>query len=115
MEHRMRHVPSPRKGDWSSPSCRGRRMSQWCQHHLVAVGVLLGKRVMVVSNTSMARQNVLRRTRRPWTVMAASLTAAHHGFELSNGIGLVLQPELGLGPAGALWGTQLPVWIAVAA
>ncbi len=53
--------------------------------------------------------------RRPWAVATAALTAAHHGFELSSGVGLVLQPELGLGPAGALWGTQLPVWIALAA
>jgi hypothetical protein len=47
--------------------------------------------------------------------MAATLTAVHHGFELSSGVGLVLQPELGLGPASALWGTQIPVWIALAA
>ena len=53
--------------------------------------------------------------RRPWAVATATLTAAHHGFELSSGVGLVLQPELGLGPAGALWGTQVPVWIALAA
>ncbi len=53
--------------------------------------------------------------RRPWTMLAAVLTAAHHGFELSNGIGLVGQPELGLVGAGALWTTQIPVWIAVAA
>jgi hypothetical protein len=52
---------------------------------------------------------------RPWTVTAAALTAAHHGFELSSGVGLVLQPELGLGPAAALWGVQIPVWIALAA
>jgi hypothetical protein len=47
--------------------------------------------------------------------LAAALTAAHHGFELSSGIGLVLQPELGLGPAGALWGIQIPAWMALAA
>ena len=47
--------------------------------------------------------------------MAATLTAAHHGFELSSGVGLVLQPELGLGPASALWGTGIPVWIILAA
>lgn len=56
-----------------------------------------------------------RRVQRPWTVLAATLTAAHHGFELSNGIGLVGQPELGLVGAGALWGTQIPVWITLAA
>ena len=53
--------------------------------------------------------------RRPWTMLAAALTAAHHGFELSSGIGLVGQPELGLVGAGTLWATQIPVWIAVAA
>ena len=53
--------------------------------------------------------------RRPWAVATATLTGAHHVFELSSGVGLVLQPELGLGPAGALWGTQVPVWIALAA
>jgi hypothetical protein len=55
-----------------------------------------------------------RRTGRPWATATAALTGAHHGFELSSGVGLVLQPELGLGPAGVLWGTQLPLWMAVA-
>ncbi len=53
--------------------------------------------------------------RRPWTVLAAVGTAAHHGFELSQGVGLVLQPELGLMGSGALWGGQIPVWVAMAA
>ncbi len=39
---------------------------------------------------------------------------AHHGFELTQGVGLVLQPELGLGGAGALWGLQLPIWAGLA-
>lgn len=42
------------------------------------------------------------------------LTAVHHGFELSTGIGIVLQPEMGLAGAGALWGSQLPAWLALA-
>ena len=42
------------------------------------------------------------------------LTAAHHGFELAAGVGLVLQPELGLTGAGALWGLQLPAWALLA-
>lgn len=29
---------------------------------------------------------------------------AHHGFELGSGVGLVFQPELGLGGASLLWG-----------
>ncbi len=53
--------------------------------------------------------------RRPWTALAATLTAAHHGFELSSGVGLVGQPKLGLVGAGALWGAQIPIWIALAA
>jgi hypothetical protein len=47
--------------------------------------------------------------------MVAGVTAAHHGFELSNGIGLVWQPELGLVGASAMWGTQIPLWITLAA
>jgi hypothetical protein len=53
--------------------------------------------------------------RRPWTTTTAALTAVHHGFELCSGVGLVLQPELGLGVAGALWGTGIPAWIRIAA
>jgi hypothetical protein len=53
--------------------------------------------------------------RRPWTTLAAALTAAHHGFELSSGVGLVGQPELGLVGSVALWGAQIPIWIALAA
>ena len=51
--------------------------------------------------------------RRPWTTATAILTAAHHGFELSSGVGLVLlQPEFGLRFAGALWGNwHPPPWI----
>jgi hypothetical protein len=56
-----------------------------------------------------------RKVRRPWTALAAASTAAHHVFELSNGIGLVWQPELGLTGSGALWGTEIPIWIALAA
>jgi hypothetical protein len=54
-------------------------------------------------------------TPRPWTTATAMLTAVHHGFELFSGVGLVLQPELGLGFAGAFWGTGIPAWIRLAA
>ena len=47
--------------------------------------------------------------------MVAILTAAHHGFELTSGVGLVWQPELGLAPASALWGAQIPLWVTLAA
>lgn len=53
--------------------------------------------------------------RRPWTMLTAGLTAAHHGFELASGVGLVGQPELGLGGSTALWGIQIPTWITLAA
>lgn len=53
--------------------------------------------------------------RRPLAIAAVAGTAAHHGFELASGVGLVWQPELGLGPAGALWTAQLTAWAALAA
>ena len=65
--------------------------------------------------TRMASRQKRVTVRRPWTTATAVLTAAHHGFELSSGVGLVLQPELGLGFASALWGTGIPLWIRLAA
>jgi hypothetical protein len=47
--------------------------------------------------------------------MVAILTAAHHGFELTSGVGLVWQPQLGLGASGVLWGAQIPIWLTLAA
>lgn len=55
------------------------------------------------------------RIRRPFSVLSALGTAAHHTYELSSGVGLVLQPELGLAGSLGLWGVQLPVWTAGAA
>ena len=55
------------------------------------------------------------RIRRPFSVLSALGTAAHHAYELGNGVGLVLQPELGLAGSLGLWGVQLPVWTAGAA
>ncbi len=52
---------------------------------------------------------------RPLSVLAAAGTAAHHGFELGNGVGLVWQPELGLVPAGLFWTLGLGAWSWVAA
>jgi hypothetical protein len=48
-------------------------------------------------------------------MLTATLTGAHHGFELSSGIGLVGQPELGLVGASTLWAAQIPTWITLAA
>ena len=56
-----------------------------------------------------------RRITHPWSMATAALTAAHHGFELAGGFGLVLQPELGLAGSGAFWGAQLPVWAVASA
>ncbi len=67
-----------------------------------------------VSNGPMSPKRSDPASSRPWTVLTATLTAAHHGFELSNGVGLVGQPELGLVGSGALWATQIPTWIAIA-
>ena len=50
----------------------------------------------------------------PLSAATAGLTAAHHGFELTSGIGLVLQPELGLVGSSALWGFILPAWAGLA-
>jgi hypothetical protein len=82
--------------------------------HLLG-GAFLATTFTVVSNVSMASRGDRVKMRRPWTTATAVLTAAHHGFELSSGVGLVLQPELGLGFAGALWGTGIPAWIRIAA
>ena len=65
--------------------------------------------------TDMRQTNRRWKVRRPWTAMVAILTAGHHGFELTSGVGLVWQPELGLGPASALWGAQIPLWVILAA
>ncbi len=53
------------------------------------------------------------RIRRPWTLATVALTAGHNGFELSSGVGLVGQPELGLAGSGLLWSVALPGWAAL--
>lgn len=50
---------------------------------------------------------------RPFGIATALGTAAHHGFELASGVGLVWQPELGLSGATALWTSQLAGWVAL--
>jgi hypothetical protein len=52
--------------------------------------------------------------RRPFSVLTAIGTMAHHGFELGSGVGLVFEPFLGRRGAIALWATQLPAWVAQA-
>jgi hypothetical protein len=46
--------------------------------------------------------------RRPFHVLATAGTAAHHGFELASGVGLVFQPQLGLAGALSYWAAVLP-------
>ena len=56
-----------------------------------------------------------RRVSRPLSLLAAAGTAAHHSFELGNGVGLVWQPELGLTGAGTFWVVELSLWSWLAA
>ena len=51
---------------------------------------------------------------RPFSALTALATAAHHGFELHAGVGLVFEPFLGRRGALALWGVALPGWLAMA-
>jgi hypothetical protein len=53
--------------------------------------------------------------RRPLHALTAVATAAHHGFELAAGTGLVFQPYIGLRGASVLWTIGLPGWFAAAA
>ena len=50
------------------------------------------------------------RPRRPFTVLTALGTAAHHAFEVRAGVGLVFEPFIGRRGAVALWGGALPAW-----
>jgi hypothetical protein len=50
--------------------------------------------------------------RRPFHLLTALGAVAHHGFELGAGVGLVFQPWLGLGGAGALWAATFGSWLA---
>lgn len=52
----------------------------------------------------------MRRPRRPFTVLDALGTAAHHIFEVRAGVGLVFEPFIGRRAALALWGVGLPAW-----
>ena len=53
--------------------------------------------------------------RRPFGMLAALGTAAHHGFELRAGVGLVFEPFLGRRGAVAMWSVALPAWVLMAA
>jgi hypothetical protein len=54
------------------------------------------------------------RPRRPFTVLTALGTAAHHTFEVRAGVGLVFEPFLGRRGAVAMWVGGLPAWAAAA-
>jgi hypothetical protein len=55
-----------------------------------------------------------RRPRRPFTLLTALGTAAHHSFEVRAGVGLVFEPFIGRRGAVAMWATSLPAWAAMA-
>jgi hypothetical protein len=48
--------------------------------------------------------------RRPFTVLTALGTAAHHAFEVHAGVGLVFEPFIGRRAAVAMWSGALPAW-----
>jgi hypothetical protein len=50
------------------------------------------------------------RPRRPFTVLTALGTAAHHAFEVRAGVGLVFEPFIGRRAAVAMWAGALPAW-----
>jgi hypothetical protein len=50
--------------------------------------------------------------RRPFSVLAALGTLAHHAFEVRSGVGLVFEPFLGRRGAIALWAAILPGYVA---
>ena len=52
--------------------------------------------------------------RRPFSALSAVGTAAHHGFELRSGVGLVFEPFLGRRGAYVLWGGYFPLMLAAA-
>jgi hypothetical protein len=49
--------------------------------------------------------------RRPFTVLTALGTAAHHTFEVRAGVGLVFEPFIGRRGAVAMWTGGLPAWM----
>jgi hypothetical protein len=53
--------------------------------------------------------------KRPFHALAVLGTAAHHGYELHAGVGLVFQPFMGLGGSLAYWSTNLPALLWAAA
>ena len=48
------------------------------------------------------------RPRRPFTVLNAFGTAAHHAFEVRAGVGLVFEPFIGRRAATVMWAGALP-------
>jgi hypothetical protein len=50
------------------------------------------------------------RPRRPFSVLTAVGTAAHHTFEVRAGVGLVFEPFIGRRGAVAMWSAGLPAW-----
>lgn len=49
--------------------------------------------------------------KKPFSLLAALGTAAHHGFERQAGVGLVFEPFLGRRRTTAMWLVALPFWM----
>lgn len=62
-------------------------------------------------HTSMVRRSP---RRRPLHVATILTGACHHAFELGAGVGLVFQPEIGLGGAALLWSAAFPAGVVAA-
>jgi hypothetical protein len=103
------------------PDARRRTTSRRAQWESAMLGAVL--------RSTALRRAVLRRTvkrlperasrwtlrpRRPFTVLTALGTAAHHTFEVRAGVGLVFEPFIGRRGALALWAGGLPAWAAAA-
>ena len=52
--------------------------------------------------------------KRPFTALTALGTAAHHGYELRAGVGIVFEPFLGRRRAIAMWSAIFAYWLAAA-
>ncbi len=104
------------------PDARRRTTSRRAKRESAVLGAVLRSATFRRTVLRHAAKNALpksasRRTlrpRRPFTVLTALGTAAHHTFEVRAGVGLVFEPFIGRRGAVALWAGGLPAWAAAA-
>ncbi len=103
------------------PDARRRTTSRRAKRESAVLGTVLRsttlRRAVLRRAVKRLPKSASRRTlrpRRPFTVLTALGTAAHHTFEVRAGVGLVFEPFTGRRGAVALWAGGLPAW-AVAA